>query len=201
MDRFSIAGFGGWLLACVGGLAALGHYAATPGPVRIETGAGRSDLRAPPGKLRLVMFLHPLCPCSRASLEELSVLLAHVGGRGRLEAEVLFIRLRQPPDGWESSGLRRQASALPGVKSGDDLEGLAEKLGARTSGDTVVVDDRGTVLYRGGLTVARGHLGENDGLVAVEAVAAGREPAVRNGPVYGCELETPDDAAKGAAWR
>ena len=88
-----------WVTTCVGGLAALAWYQATPG-----TAAPAADWPAHSRVARaasadtLVLFVHPKCPCSRATIENLAVLMAHCPP-GHLRAVVLLVRPAGMPAG------------------------------------------------------------------------------------------------------
>jgi hypothetical protein len=68
-------------LACAG-MAALWLYSITAGKEGAPPGRWpeSSSLQRTPGASTLVMFVHPRCPCSHASISELAVLLAPVFG-------------------------------------------------------------------------------------------------------------------------
>jgi hypothetical protein len=103
----------------------------------------------------LVLFAHPECPCTRASLAELARLLARF--EDRLTADVVFLRPSDVGAAWDGSDLWRTASAMPGVTAVRDDDGVeAVRFRATTSGAAVLYDARGRLLFRGGLTSARG---------------------------------------------
>jgi hypothetical protein len=143
----------------------------------------------------LVMALHPDCPCSRASVNELSVLLARAHQRPAVQ--VIVCRPDGAPAGWDDSDLVRSARAIPGATvSTDDGGADAAAFGATTSGQVVLFDAQGRVLFTGGITDGRGHEGDNPGLDAALAAlgepnassAVAGPPAMRATPVYGCPL-------------
>src|SRR5262249_1932415 len=67
-----------WAAVAVLGFWSLALYETRPGCAADPPPdwPDRSRLRCDPDRPTLLMFLHPHCPCSRASLEELTVLLA-----------------------------------------------------------------------------------------------------------------------------
>lgn len=135
----------------------------------------------------LIMFAHPRCPCTRASLEELNRLLAE--SNGRIAARVLFLRPASYPADWSHTELWRSASAIPGVTVQDDInDALARKFGAETSGYVLLYNPQGQLLFRGGITGSRGHAGDNLGESAIISLALGKPAAVTQTPVYGCSL-------------
>jgi len=78
-----------------------------------------------------------------------------------------------------------------------DRDGVeAKRFHGYTSGQTLVYDANGRLLYNGGLTAARGHEGDNAGRRAVIALLNGeaRGPLVHN--VFGCLLFSADENAR-----
>jgi hypothetical protein len=133
------------------------------------------------------MFVHPKCPCSRASISELAVLLAH--SAGNLHAQVIFLKPQGKEDAWTHTDLWYAASELPATVVISDLGGReADIFHAAVSGETAVYDAAGNLRFHGGITGARGHVGDNAGCSAVQSYAnAGATPLART-PVFGCPL-------------
>jgi hypothetical protein len=94
--------------------------------------------------------------------------------------------------GWEKTGLWRSASALPDVTVVRDDDGVeARRFGVETSGQTLLYDGRGTLIFSGGITGSRGHEGANAGEASLVALLT-RGEADRSGTsVFGCPLFTP----------
>jgi hypothetical protein len=178
-----------WLGIVLTGTFLMVAYANTPG----ETGAApvhwpeTSGLTHNPERPTLVMFIHPHCPCSRASVGELALLMAHC--QGRVEAHVFFVRPAGMTTEWVQTDTWREASRIPGVTVYcDDGEREARRFGAETSGVTELFDAQGRLLFHGGITAARGHSGDNDGRDAVQALIFNELAAQTNTPVFGCSL-------------
>jgi hypothetical protein len=151
---------------------------------------GPHDDDATADRPELVMFVHPRCPCSRASLAELERLMAACDGR--LRCRVVFVRPASSAPGWERSELWDRAAGIPGVRAVVDPGGdEARRFAARASGEAFLVLPSGQVAFHGGLTPGRGHEGDNAGRAAVEVIVAGRTPACTETPVYGCGLLGP----------
>src|SRR5262245_16749203 len=72
-----------WLLVVGFGLFRLWSYAMTPGPGADapKSWPAATRVERDPSRATLVMFVHPQCACSRASLEELNVLMKSVHDR------------------------------------------------------------------------------------------------------------------------
>lgn len=143
------------------------------------------------GRASLVMFAHPQCGCSRASLGELALIMAHA--RAPVNAAVFFYSPSAEPGEWCKTDLWQSAAAIPGVQVFKDRDGeVARSFGVFTSGQTLLYDSAGRLLFKGGITAFRGHSGDNAGRSAI-AVLLQREPSeVRNvpvsTPVFGCSL-------------
>src|SRR5262249_10627166 len=88
----------------------------------------------------LVMFAHPECPCTAASLEELAAVMSRVGGR--VTAWVVFVRPHEVGEQWNDTSTRRRAEQLPGVSVMIDDDGReAARFGARVSGQVLLYDE------------------------------------------------------------
>jgi hypothetical protein len=178
-----------WLGSTAGGLAFFWSYENTPGirmavPAQWPVASGISPV---PGIATLIMFAHPQCPCTRASVGELESLMAHCDGRVR--AHVIFYKPHGLPDDWAHTDLWRSAEAIPGVEVQCDEEGAeAGRFGATTSGFVVLYDQLGHLRFNGGITSERGHSGDNEGLSAIVAILNGLPPHVTTTPVFGCSF-------------
>lgn len=186
-----------WVALLSAGTSLLFRYESKPGAALPAPGGWptQSRLRPDRGRPTLVMFVHPRCPCSRASLAELAEIVTR--DSGRVAIHVLFVRPKGEPAGWEKTDLWADAARQPGVDVRTDSLGVEARLfGALTSGQAYLYGPRGDLLFRGGLTGGRGHTGTNRGLETVLAALDGRElPADGSYPVFGCALGGPADTA------
>jgi hypothetical protein len=136
----------------------------------------------------LVMFIHPHCPCSSASINELAVLS---GQAKALKTYVVFEPENGFAPGWEKTPLWQQAATIPGVISLiDEKSKIASRFSAHTSGETMLYDSAGQLLFEGGITGSRGHEGDNLGLCTIEALVDGQllSGQPRKTEVFGCAL-------------
>jgi hypothetical protein len=181
-----------WLVVVGYGLAELSSYANTPGPGAVAPRTWPAHSRVAPNGKRptLVMLVHPQCACSRASIGELALLMAHA--QGRLTAHVLVYYPRGSGEAWARTDLWNQASQIPGVTVSGDADGdEAARFGAFVSGQTLVFDAQRNLVFDGGITFARGHSGDNAGRDAIQTLVNGGSPATRRTPVFGCLLGRP----------
>lgn len=139
----------------------------------------------------LLMFAHPRCACTRASLEELARLVTHVPGR--LSVQVVLFRPNASSPDWARGELWDTAAAIPGVTVHDDEGGReAQLFHGLTSGHVSLYGVDGHRLFDGGLTGARGHAGDSPGLGSLFALAYGQTPERRRTVVYGCQIHDRD---------
>lgn len=180
-----------WSVGVGAGLYVMWNYDMTPGksgtpPPLWPAG---SHLARHAGLPTLVMLVHPRCSCSRASLQELADLLRRF--HGRVSATVLLYT--PAAQAWEKTELWDTVAALPGVQAVRDLDGREARLfQAYTSGDTVLYDAGGHLLFHGGMTPSRGHVGDNAGSHAIAAVLAHQPPERQHAAVFGCDLFAPE---------
>jgi hypothetical protein len=180
-----------WLAAVLGGFWAWERYDTTPG----GAGARAAPESGPAADWRLTVFAHPRCPCTRATLHA----VAELASAGMpLSVRVVFVRPADRPEGWERGESWETAGRIAGVDLACDPAGAeARRFGAETSGHAVLTDPTGRVVFRGGLTRARGRTGESAGRRAV-AEWVGTGSGVGSAPVYGCPLFAPPDGSRSA---
>lgn len=188
-----------WLAAVLAGTWALMSYTFTPGfaasPPRRWPEA--SIIKRNAKCATLVMIAHPQCPCTRASLNELSNLMESELARGsRLTAFVLFFEPKHPPKQWqETPNLLPVAKAIPGVKVVADLDGCeASRFNSRTSGQTILYGANGQLLFSGGITNGRGMVGDSVGVNSISSALneneANHESEQGTTSVFGCPIIT-----------
>jgi len=177
-----------WTAAVAAGFTQLYRYKAEPAlqgvaPRRWPT---TSALLLAPDRPTLVLFAHPACPCTRATVSELARLSARVSTRVAVRIVVV-----QPPDApaeWRGSELEARAAAIPGAMVVHDDGREAALFEAEASGLVLAYDARGTQLFAGGITSARGHEGDSFGRRRLLAALAGETPDRATSPVFGCAL-------------
>src|SRR3954453_1056213 len=81
-----------WLSGMTAWAFWMNRYTNTPGPAGTVPAncPGESTMELSQTNFTLVMFAHPRCPCTRASLRELESLMAQA--EGRISAQVIFLR-------------------------------------------------------------------------------------------------------------
>jgi hypothetical protein len=182
-----------WLPAVAFGINVLWKYSSTPGRVGTPSLSWPEGVQPErtPGRSTLVMFAHPQCPCTSATLGELAIIMAHA--HERLDAKVFFYLPSTAPASWARTELWSTASAIPGVHVFEDRDAhMAERFGAFTSGQTLLYDPLGHLQFKGGITALRGHSGDNAGRSAIIALVRSDPPQIgalpEVTPVLGCSL-------------
>jgi hypothetical protein len=177
-----------WLIAAGTGMLFMLRYSMSPGD------PGHPPFRWPGGSLArstnlptLLLFVHPHCPCSRATLSELEVLLAQ--SNGLLKTFIVFAKPVGAPEDWSTTDLCRTARRIPDTTTIEDTDAAeARRFNVETSGTALLYSQSGELLFHGGLTRARGHSGDNAGREAVFALARGTLRKSAPTPVFGCPL-------------
>ena len=186
-----------WVFAIGIGLRVLWGYENTPGvsaqPPQLWP-AG-SQIQRAPDHATLVMLAHPHCPCTRASIGELAELMAHC--QGRLTAYVLFLKPAGFAVDWEKTDLWQSAASIPGVTAVlDDGGAEARRFHAATSGQTILYDATGRLLFSGGITGSRGHSGDNAGRSAIASLVNAGTAERTETFVFGCPLFDPNSECR-----
>jgi hypothetical protein len=178
-----------WAVSLIAAFMGMTQYALTPGVAMAAPSQWPAELPfspAPKG-ITLVLALHPQCPCSRATVNNLAeVIDSHPR---QATCYVLMVRPAGEPVNWEHTTLWDSAAAIPGTTVMTDLAGKwSARLGALTSGEVYAFDSAGRLLFSGGITESRGHEGYSTGSAALAAILEGAQPKQLHTPVYGCLL-------------
>ena len=174
-----------WMTLVAVGVVSLRREESTPGPI------GRSLAECPPeilgtsglGRPHIFMAVHPRCPCTVASLEALTEIVA----QSPREAVVRLYVFRPERSATDWARPLRQ---IPGsVEVIDDPGGvLSLRMGLITSGTVSAYDQEARLRFFGGITRGRSQKSSCEGSEAVRAVANRMPPGCSTAPVYGCEI-------------
>jgi hypothetical protein len=187
-----------WVMMIGVGLGVLWAYENAPGPVAVPPSQWPADSRIQPAMDRatLIMLAHPHCPCTRASIGELSRLMTQA--QDRVTTYVLFLKPAGSSDDWEKTDLWQSAASIPGVNVVVDEGGTeAQRFQAVTSGQTVLYDAAGCLLFSGGITGSRGHFGDNAGRSAIVSLLNTGKAERSETFAFGCPLSGTDSECRG----
>lgn len=175
----TLAGF--YLLLRFDGTPAKQHYAPSLWPER-------AGIVFPSNKPALLVFLHPMCPCSRATLDELNGILPRVPKTALPEIHLIFVRSIKNPD-WNGGDLWERARGIPNaIRRWDDGGRIASRFRARTSGATLLYGVNRNLLFEGGITASRGHEGDNLGAERLQAALETGRREANLSQLFGCAL-------------
>jgi hypothetical protein len=178
-----------WFAVLTGGFYALIDFDLQPtahGRPQRNWPAGASIERATQGPT-LVVFLHPRCACSQATVSELARVLEQA--QRKVETYVYFVRPPGTPADWEQGQLWRATSKIPGVHILVDTDGIqAARFGAESSGQAMLYDAAGQLTFAGGLTASRGHYGSNPSSNQLITTINSDHQALASVDVFGCPL-------------
>lgn len=152
-----------------------------------EVWPSSSAMQGPGDRPLLLMFAHPQCPCTRASIHELEKMMAPL--YGRIQTTVLFARPSGFTDAQVKDGLWKNAEKIPGVHVFvDEGNKEASLFRSHTSGEAYLYGADGKLLFHGGITSARGHEGDNAGSRAVQDWILKGKALKKQNHVFGCSL-------------
>jgi hypothetical protein len=146
---------------------------ATPSPTWVGPEAD-----GPAERPRLVLFIHPYCPCTPAALRNLT----------RVTAGCQTVIYLAAPDAADCPN-GRLAAGVPGADVRPDPDGTAaRRFGAMTSGHVFLYAPGGRLVFDGGVTAGRGHEGDCPGMRALTDRLSGTAADPVSLPVFGCSL-------------
>jgi len=179
-----------WVAAVGGGLSATWRFENAPGvdlysaPRMWPSG---SSIPRSPGRPLLVLVVHPQCPCTKATIGELALIMARA--HGTTDAHVLFYRPAGVAADWHETDLWRAATQIPGVHVSVDHGGIEQRrFAVMTSGHTLLYGADGALQFSGGITPARGHSGDNAGRTAISSLLMGAPSDRHTTFIFGCSL-------------
>lgn len=118
---------------------------------------------------------------------ELNEIMAQVNSK--LHVIIVFVTPKNPNNSWKSTSLWQAAKLIPNAQIILDEGGkIANQFGAQTSGQVLLYDKQGQLVFSGGITRARGHAGDNPGKSRVISFINEHKLENQNTPVFGCAL-------------
>lgn len=179
------------IAAVICGVVLLWDYSNKPGlpATAPSTWPANTLIQRDPNSPTFVMFAYPHCQCSEASISELNQIMAKI--HSKLNTIIVFVTPKNPNNSWKDTALWSAAKLIPHAQIILDEGGLqANRFGAHTSGQVLLYDKLGHLVFSGGITTARGRLGDNPGKNAVISFMNEHRLDDSSTPVFGCALDT-----------
>lgn len=167
--------------------AAPGPFAANPRELAIEdlpAGSLPSDLSA---STKVLLFYHPKCPCTLATIRNLNRLSSQFSSHVRIVA--FAYQPQGEPNSWIESQTTRILRSNELTEVFVDPDGKTSKsFGALTSGHLLVYDRDNLLAFSGGITHLRGHEGDSCASSEFVRCVRGRNTEATRWPVFGCAI-------------
>lgn len=181
-----------WAIAVLFGFQVLARHSTTPGlAAEAQASSSPPRIRLDAELPTLLVFVHPLCPCTRATLNELERVLE--GRSERVRTRILFRMGPELAIDLDANEHWLRSKELPDVELERDEGGrLAQALGVHTSGEVLLYAPDGRRLFAGGITASRGHEGANAGESELVELLDGKNIRLATAPVFGCPLSRAD---------
>jgi hypothetical protein len=184
---------GGWLMLLSTGWWVVTAYGfkrdiqTTGGP--IQSWPDESQLLRVNGLHTMLVFLHPKCPCSQATVAELERLFGAPSRHARTLHLIIVATIPQSAETtWAQTNLIERCMKLQHASLHVDRGGTeANRFRAQVSGTVMLFDSSGALRYAGGVTMSRGHEGDNAGRDALAQILSGEHCSTWI-PAFGCQL-------------
>ncbi|MBB65874.1 MAG: hypothetical protein CMO81_12515 [Waddliaceae bacterium] len=184
-----------WCISLSLGFYQLVEYGLTEGSADHSVATWPASLHWPAKERKsvLVLNLHPLCPCSRATVRELRQIMEQYSTDVQLLVFAYIPDLDDKAD-WESHDyIETTLKQMPStIWEWDEKGHNALQLGAHTSGDLRLFDSKRNLIFSGGITPSRGHEGPSIGKESIINYLENREAVQRTAPVFGCPIQDGD---------
>ena len=137
----------------------------------------------------LVLFIHPRCPCTKATIRSLERIYHRMPQRPKLVVYAFYPQDRG--ESWAESALTDYVTAFADAALIPDRNGDAcLRYGVTTSGHLMLFDRHDRLVFSGGITPGRAH--EGDCISSKDLLKKCRNEssvaAPSNWPVYGCPI-------------
>ena len=178
-----------WIVVLILGFGAMAWYKQQPGPVGKIQSHWPQNVSQPlnPFRHNLVLFAHPGCSCTYASIVELEKLL--VSHKNKFNVQIYFYYPSDKTKEWTNSTSKTYALKLPNTEVIDDRGGeFARRFGALTSGQAILYSPEGKLVFAGGLTETRGHIGESEGTRSIASAIETGQSLIKSTSTFGCIL-------------
>ncbi|MGE3106750.1 MAG: hypothetical protein AB7G11_14840 [Phycisphaerales bacterium] len=175
------------MIGAVAGLVGLSVESVRDGDIRTPPTLDQSGIDPSPRDFLIVVAVHPRCPCTIATLENLRQLATECGPRLDVRVQ-MCVPAGASPD-WSTGRAWDIAARIPHARIVVDTDARESlRIGARTSGSCVLYRRDGTPVFHGGITTLRGHVGMNSITDSIKRVVLEQATRATPAPVFGCAL-------------
>jgi hypothetical protein len=187
-----------WIILAASGTVALLARETREAPRRVTPDAWPSGthIQRAPHRATLLMFVHPNCPCTRASVSRLMQIISALPAASR--PQTIFVARPAAEKDWRAEWLTSMAASVPDsiiVRDAHTIE--ANRFGAATSGHVLLYEADGMLSFDGGITLGRGHEGDNAAADALRRALSTSDSATAETAVFGCAIDNkPPRAAR-----
>ncbi len=178
-----------WLASVSYGLGFLYNYSLKPANMQqvLKNWPEESKIKFAKNQANLVLFLHPHCQCSEASLAELQKIQAQF--HKKFKTHLVFILPEGTEQDWIHTKLWKKSQNLANTELIIDKSLQEAKVFASTSsGQVYLFNKERELIFLGGITSARGHQGDSIGNSAIKAYFRSGNMSVEKAPSFGCSL-------------
>jgi len=179
--------------AILAGWFQLLRFSRTPGQQAAAPVMLAANVALPVGARQspLLVFIHPQCSCTQATLQQLDRLLADLPETNRHFPTQLVLAV------YSSAATGSRLPFVPAVwlhhpyRILADTNGqLARRFGAATSGEILLYSPARQLLFQGGITPERAQTGDGPGLESLRKALVSGQPTLRyqQSAVFGCPI-------------
>lgn len=148
------------------------------------------------GQHQLLVFLHPKCSCSKATVTELHKALQN--SKRSIAVTAVFFAPTGALANWTHGDLWDSCSQnFDGQCFTDSAGRESTRFGVQTSGHVMLFDEDGAQQFSGGVTSSRGHVGDNLGSNLIVQLLNGDTINTVEPPVFGCQIALPGSSGSG----
>lgn len=177
-----------WIAVCLSILYLLAEYSSLKGVRGINPNKFpvEGNINFIEDKFNLLFFVHPKCPCTLASFNELKKITSRISKP--YVTKVIFSIPEGFSNDWaKESRLYKNASFLGEKNLVLDKDEFNSKLfNIKTSGHLLIYNSKRELIYSGGVTGSRAHEGDN--LYSDNALKAIETNSSQEGEVFGCPV-------------
>lgn len=156
-------------------------------PAKDPSAASIDFIEPPEGTLHVLMGLHPKCPCTSNSVVALKRLMRTAGREA--PCTILAMAPSTTDASWIETDNLALARNIPRATIVIDSDAQrSRELGIHASGGVMIVDARGQVAFRGGITAGRNCPLAGPGLDVAARALSGERLGPQQFPVFGCPL-------------